>query len=65
MKSFKVKSGNRAHLFNNGEYPRLVVVVAVGTHAEIDLLWEGICLVGSGELENAIATGQGDSLGVV
>lgn len=44
------------HLFNNREDPRLVVVVAISADAEIDLLWEGICLVGRGKLENAIAT---------
>ncbi len=45
-----------AHLFNNREYPRLVVVVTIGADTKIDLLWEGICLVGCGELENAVAT---------
>jgi hypothetical protein len=44
------------HLFNDREYPRLVVVVTIGADAEIDLLWEGICLVGCGKLENTIAT---------
>jgi hypothetical protein len=44
------------HLFNDREYPRLVVVVTIGADAEVDLLWEGICLVGCGKLENAIAT---------
>jgi hypothetical protein len=45
-----------AHLFDNGQHPRLVVVVTVGPDAEVDLLRKGICLVGRGELENAVAT---------
>jgi hypothetical protein len=53
-----------AHLFDDREYPRLAIVVTVGADPEIDLLWEGICLVGCGELENAVATGKGASLGV-
>ena len=47
------------HLFNDGEYPRLVVVVTIGADAKIDLLWEGICLVGCSKLENAIPTVSG------
>ena len=46
----------RTHLFNNRQYPRLVVVVTIGAYAEIDLLWEGICLVSCSKLENAITT---------
>jgi hypothetical protein len=54
-----------AHLFDDREYPRLAIIVTVGADAEIDFLWEGICLVGCGELENAIVTGEVVSLGVV
>lgn len=50
------KKAAYTHLFNDREYPRLVVVVTIGADAEVDLLWEGICLVGCGKLENAIAT---------
>lgn len=50
------KEIERTHLFNDREYPRLAVVVTIGADAEIDLLWEGVCLVGCGKLENAIAT---------
>jgi hypothetical protein len=46
----------RTHLFNDREYPRLVVVVTISADAEIDLLWKGIRLVGCGELENAATT---------
>lgn len=41
------------HLFNDREYPRLAVVVTISADAEIDLLWEGICLVGCGKFKNA------------
>ena len=60
----KVESRNLTHLFNDRENPWLAIVVAVGSDAEIDLLREGICLVGGGELENATARREGDSSGV-
>jgi len=50
--------------FNDRENPWLAIVIAVGSDAEINLLREGICLVGRGELENATARREGDSSGV-
>ena len=54
-----------AHLFNDREYPRLAIVVTVGSDAEIDLLREGVGLVCRGELENAVAMREAVSSGVV
>lgn len=45
------------HLFDDREYPRLVVVVPIGADAEIDLLGKGIRLIGCGKLENAYRHG--------
>lgn len=53
-----------AHLFNDRENPRLAIIVAISSDAKIDLLREDICLVGRGELEDAVATREGVSSGV-
>jgi hypothetical protein len=53
------------HLLHDGQHPRLVVVVAVGPDAEVDLLWVGIRLVGRSKLEDAVAARERASLGVM
>ena len=55
MGNGRVTTQDIAHLFNNRQHPRLVVIVAVSPDAEVDLVWIGIRLVGRGELENAVA----------
>lgn len=42
------------YLSYDGQDPRLVVIVPVGTHPQIDLLRERVRFVGRGELEDAM-----------
>lgn len=44
----------RTHLFNNGQDPRLVVVIAVRSDAKIDLFVVSVHFVGSSQFEDAI-----------
>ena len=46
-------NGNRTHLLDHRKDPGLVLVVAVRTHAKVDLLLERVLLVRRGQLEDA------------
>lgn len=46
--------GAHNHLLDDGQDPRLVVIVPVRSHTEVNLLWEGVGLVRGRELEDAV-----------
>jgi hypothetical protein len=42
------------HLFNDGKYPWLPIIISIGSHAEIDLLRVWISIVSGRQLKNAV-----------
>lgn len=47
------------HLFNDGKYPWLPIIISIGSHAEIDLFRVWISIVSGRQLENAVHHGDG------